>query len=287
METVSTIPREQALATVEMSPAAVAAHDKDAWVGIFAELSAIEDPVGSHPHVGGVFDPRSGRRGNAALGRFYDTFIAPNTIEFHVDRDIVCGSHVVRDLEIEITMAPAVVIRVPMHLVYELCEEAGELRIRRLAAHWEMLPMIGRLMGLGPSAWSVGMALGRRLVGNLGLGGTAGFVSGMRTAGRSAKRAVADLADATRRGDAAAAAALFADRAAGIEAPYGRPAVAPERFVHEGAIRFTPGKVLVSGATVSASIEVDTDTGAHHGVGFFEFDRATRLLYRARLYWEG
>lgn len=287
METLTTIPRQQALETVGRSPAAVAVHDKDAWVGLFAELSAIEDPVGSHPHIGGVFDARSGRRGDAALRRFYDTFIAPNTIEFHVGRDIVCGNHVVRDLEIEITMAPAVVIRVPMHIVYELREESGEVRIQRLAAHWEMLPMIRRLMAQGPPAWSVGMALGRRLVGNLGIAGTAGFVAGMRTAGEPAKRAVIELADATRRGDSAAAAQLFADGAVGIEAPYGQPATTPEKYVDTAAVRFATGKLLVSGATVSASLDVDTDTGTHGGVGFFEFDRTSRLLHRVRLYWEG
>ncbi|MBX7159034.1 MAG: nuclear transport factor 2 family protein [Acidimicrobiia bacterium] len=280
------IPRQDALATVEGSPKAVAAHDKDAWVGLFAEFSVIEDPVGSRPNLSGIFDARSGRRGDAAHRRFYDTFIAPNKIEFHVERDVVCGTHVVRDLDIEITMAPTVVVRTPMHLVYELCEESGELRIRRLNAHWEMLPMVGRLMAQGPSAWAIVAALWRRQLANLGVSGTAGFAAGMRSVGKAGKRVVADLAGAVRRGDAAAAAALFADGATGIEAPYGHPPLSPRRFVDEGAVRFTPTKTLASGATVSASLEIETDTGTHGGVGFFELDRASRLIDRVRLYWE-
>ncbi len=92
------------LATVARSPAAVAAGDRAAWVSIFAHFNIVEDPVGSRPHHSGIFDAKAGKRCQAPLERFFDTFIAPNDIRFHVDRDIVCENHVVRDLTIEISM---------------------------------------------------------------------------------------------------------------------------------------------------------------------------------------
>ena len=121
------------LKQVEKSPAAVAIHDKKAWMSIFAQYHIVEDPVGSNPHISGLYDSVSGCRGNDALSRFFDTFIAPNKISFDVKRDIVCGTHVVRDLTINIEMSAKVKAQVPMHLLYELISENGEWKIG--AAH--------------------------------------------------------------------------------------------------------------------------------------------------------
>ncbi|MFN8103635.1 MAG: transporter [Acidimicrobiia bacterium] len=278
--------RDRALRAVERSPQAVAAHDKDAWLAIFAGLSAIEDPVGSRPHVAGVFDARSARRGDGALSRFYDTFIAPNEIAFHVDRDIVCADHVVRDLDIEITMAPRVVVRVPMHLVYELGEEDGELVICRLAAHWELVPMVVRLVSRGPRAWPVGVALGRRMLANLGPVGALGFSSGARSVGRAGRDAVARFAEAATRGDHAVLASLLTGTCAGLEAPYGEPPLTPSELARGPLRRVSVGKLLVSGYAASASVEIEDDAGVHGGVGIFEFDRRSVLMERVRLYWD-
>ena len=46
----------QCLALVERSPKAVAAHDKAGWLAIFAEYNIVEDPVGSRPHISGIYD---------------------------------------------------------------------------------------------------------------------------------------------------------------------------------------------------------------------------------------
>ena len=74
---------------VEGSPAAVGDHDKAAWLELFARYNIVEDPVGSRPHLSGVYDGRSRRRGSGPLARFWDTFIAPNQIRFQVDHDFV------------------------------------------------------------------------------------------------------------------------------------------------------------------------------------------------------
>ena len=63
-------------------------------MGLFTPGGLVEDPVGSRPH-----------RGRHAIERFYDTFIGPRDITFHRDTDVVVGNTVVRDLELEVTMA--------------------------------------------------------------------------------------------------------------------------------------------------------------------------------------
>lgn len=280
------IARKRCIDTVMKSPAAVAAHDKSAWLSIFADLSVVEDPVGSKPHVNGAFDSRSGRRSNGPLARFYDTFIAPNQIVFHVERDVVNAGHVVRDLTIEITMSPAVTVRVPMHLLYELRDEAGQIKIQRLAAHWELMPMLRQLMALGLPALSVGNRLGLRMFMNLGSGGIAGFMSGLRTVGATGKSVVSQFADVLNRQDLPAMIDLFAGNNAGIDAPFGAMHYTPAELAQGAPFTVSVSKLLASGFTVTATIAVTTDTDSTSGVGVFEFDAKNRKLHRVRLYWE-
>ena len=82
--------REEKIAHINKSPDYVAIHDKNKWLSIFSEYAIVEDPVGSKPHVAGLKDKKNSKRGNLNLSRFYETFIAPNTIVFDVKSDIVC-----------------------------------------------------------------------------------------------------------------------------------------------------------------------------------------------------
>src|SRR5690242_16198741 len=104
--------RADMLAAAERSPAAASARDRSAWVGLFSADGRIEDPVGSTPQVG-----------VAAIGRFYDTFIGPRVITFHPDLDIVVGSSVVRDGELEVTMASTLTLRVPIYIRYDMKDD--------------------------------------------------------------------------------------------------------------------------------------------------------------------
>lgn len=278
--------RARAIAAVDRSPAAVGVHDKEAWLAVFADLSCVEDPVGSRPHVDGVYDARSGLRGDAALGRFYETFIAPNTITFHIGRDIVCGPDVVRDLDVEITMAPEVVVRVPMHLIYEVGEERGAVKIRHLRAYWELVPMVRQLMAVGPKAWPVSMGLGRRLLGNLGVGGTAGFLRGARTVGAAGKDAVQRLADASGGSDPTRGAELFRGHGAGVRivAEDEDEVLEPAEFLSGHHV--SVDKLLACGPAVSATVEVDHRGGRFGGVGIFGFDWAGEGIRSVDLYWD-
>ena len=170
--------RAHLLAAVERSPQAAAAHDRAGWVGLFTADGRIEDPVGSRPHVG-----------TEQIGRFYDTFIGPRDIKFHRDLDIVFGTVVLRDLELEVAMGPSVTMYIPAFLRYDLREANGEWRIAVLRAYWELPAMMLQFLRTGSGAVSPGLQLSRDLLGNQGLKGAAGFVAGFRRVGAQAQGA--------------------------------------------------------------------------------------------------
>lgn len=171
--------RAKVLALVRSSPMYVGAHDKTGWIGIFGDHYVIEDPVGSRP-------VRSGDAG--AIERFWDTFIAPNEIEFQVAHDWVDGFDVVRDVTIVTTLRPGVVVRTPAHLIYQTAYENGTLSVRRMAAHWEPVPVYLQLMR--PTRAHVSAALGQfaHMFRTLGAGPSLQFIGAARFVGRRRKR---------------------------------------------------------------------------------------------------
>ncbi|WP_019201986.1 nuclear transport factor 2 family protein [Tsukamurella sp. 1534] len=171
-------PRESVRAVVEASPAAVAAHDKGAWTALFAADGEVHDPVGARP-----------QRDPAAIARFYDMFIAPNTIVFDVEHDVIAGDTMIRDLTVYTTMSTGVTMRIPMHLRYEVTlDDAGRARILGLYAHWELRGMIAQLLAAGPRGLLAGTILGPRLVRTLGPRAAAGFLAGLRGVGAGGRR---------------------------------------------------------------------------------------------------
>lgn len=272
------------LALARRSPEAVAAHDQAAWMQLFARYSVVEDPVGSAAHFNGIFDARSGYRSADRLRRFYETFIAPNTIRFHVDRDIVCGLHVVRDLTIEITMAPQVVVRVPMHLLYELTIEDDELKIFRLAAHWELWPMLQQQMTAGWRSLKVGNAAAVRMVRQQGIAGMAGFMRALRSVGAAGKVQAERFAQYFNTGDTEALASLFAAPDILIAFPYAGRQISVTDCAREGG-ELSFGKLLAAGNVVSATV-VYNRSGKHiHGVMFFELETHRLRIVAATCYW--
>jgi hypothetical protein len=182
--------RADVLATAERSPAAAGARDRNAWVGLFTANGRVEDPVGSTPH-----------RGIAAIGRFYDTFIGPRVIRFHPDVDIVVGRTVVRDGELEVTMASTLTLRVPVYIRYDLQDDSDGLKIAALSAFWELPAMVGQFLRSGVRAVPAGLQLSKLLLRNQGFVGALGFLSGFRGVGSGAKAVVAQFLDAASAGD--------------------------------------------------------------------------------------
>lgn len=186
--------QDDLLAVVERSPQTAAAHDRAGWVGLFTVDGWIEDLVGSRPHVG-----------REQIGWFYDTFIGPRNIRFHRDLDIVSGSVVLRDLNLEVVMGPAVTMCIPAFLRYDLREVNGEWRIAALRAYWELPAMMLQFLRAGTRATAPAVQLCRGLLTNQGISGAAGFMTGFRRVGRHHKDLVAAFLGAVARGDKFAA----------------------------------------------------------------------------------
>lgn len=183
-------PRSAMLAAVERSPQTAAVHDRAGWIALFTSDGRIEDPVGSRPHVG-----------RAEIGRFYDTFIEPRDIVFRNDLDIVSGTSVIRDLVLEVGMGPAVTMRIPAVLRYDLRSVAEDWRIERLRAYWELPAMMVQFVGNGLPAAPQALHLTRALLRNQGIRGSAGFASGFRGARWRGKRTVRAFLGAIATGD--------------------------------------------------------------------------------------
>jgi ketosteroid isomerase-like protein len=109
---------------------AAMAHDKQAWLEIFADDAVVEDPIGpSH------FDPEGkGHRGKDAIAAFYDKAIAPSELEFNFVHTYQCGNEEANVGNIVITAAGYQVVAEGV-FTYRV-NDAG--KITALRAYWEL-----------------------------------------------------------------------------------------------------------------------------------------------------
>lgn len=262
------------LAAVERSPQAAAARDRAGWVGLFTADGRIEDPVGSRPHVG-----------HAEIGRFYDTFIGPRDITFHRDLDIVSGNVVLRDLELEVAMGPAVTMHIPALLRYDLQENVredlpqakGQWQIAQLRAYWELPAMMLQFLRSGPAAMSPALRLSRGLLVNQGLRGTAGFVTGFRRAGARQKKLVQILLSALARDDVPTVLGALSATAAVTLGDNDALGVA-ELAAHVDGAAVT--KINGAGSTVAVSL----NSGRGRGIMFAEVAWRGNTINRIRYF---
>lgn len=231
---------EQLLAVVKRSPELVAVHDRAGWLSLFSDEAVVEDPIGSPPA------PKS----NGFLGRFWDTFIAPHDIRFEIRRDHFLGQDVFRDALIHTRIGEHVRIDVPAYLLYQLEERGGELRVKRMAAHWQLGKLSLGALKLGPRAWVAMTVFFGRMLRVMGLSWVGGYLSSIWSGiGRRGLDAVQSLA----RGE------ISADGAPG---------------------KFTVESPVAAGWTVSFRFRSD----AAEGLALVEFDRATKKIARARFF---
>lgn len=233
---------------------------------MFTADARVEDPYGSRPHVG-----------IEEIGRFYDTFIGPRQIIFHRDVDVAVAAAVVRDLTLEIVMAAGVIVDVPMHLRYDLKAFDGDWSVERLRAHWELPTTAVQMLRRGAKSLPVSLRMGRALLRNQGLGGTAGFVAGVRRPGRRAKRCVETFLDAATAGDEMTARRAISHGAA-VSLGEETPLAVGELVDRLRGGRWT--KVIAAGDTVSASVH----TPAGRGVVFCEIRSASAGITRVRFF---
>lgn len=269
--------RDELLNVAQSSPAVVARHDKAAWLALFAAHAVVEDPVGTAPH----------RRGAqpCPLDRFYETFIAPNAITFHVTQDIVVGCNVVRDVVIEIQAPTGMVTRVPTYVLYELTDEQGELKIARLAAYWALPAMVQQVLSRGVAGIRMTNSLGLRMLRLQRLSGIWGYMQGFMGIGERGQDAVGCLADAVRGRQPEAMAALFDRRHRGIEFPAGGAPQDPAAFARSG-VELSVTAPVSAGYATAFRFETPIGEQTYRGIGLFEFDRTTRKIARARFFWD-
>jgi ketosteroid isomerase-like protein len=273
------------LEVARASPECVAKHDKAGWLALFAGDGVVEDPVGSAPNHKGRFPGRA-ESGDDELGRFYETFIAPNEIRFQVRQDIVTERDVVRDVVIHTTLSTGLQVSVPAYLIYEMTEEDGAIRIRRLAAHWELPQLSLQTLRGGVNGWTSMLRLSARMLRIQGLKGMAGYSKAMLRGifGRG-PAVLADFCEALARGDARALSELFVDGEARIELPAGHKH-SPRQLLEDLGpdAHMSASEPRAAGWTAGFRFELQRSGGIERGIGFFEFRPGTRKLSSARFY---
>lgn len=247
-------PAEAMLACVRASPEAVAAHNRAAWLGLFAEDAEIHDPVGSHAHSG----PET-------IARFYDTFIAPNDVRFEVAHELACGDTVIRDVVIHTRMATGLELGVPAHIRYELTGSEDALRVRRLCAHWELPQMIGQSLRAGIKGMRSHAALSSHMLRHQGLGGMLGFMRASGGVGSRGKTRAEGCLRALRDGHCAGLSRCFGE-ACRIQMP-GQPEASPEELAATLGGLFWE-KLIAAGNCVTATIHI----GEKRGIALFRFN---------------
>lgn len=238
--------RTDALEAVERSPEAIGVHDRVAWIGAFTPDGRIEDPVGSQPHSG-----------YTAIGHFYNTFIGPRDITMHRDVDIVTGSTVIRDLDLEIRTA-GVTMRIPAYLLYNVENDGTDVKIAELYAFWELPAQVGQLLRSGLRALPVGVQLTRGLLTNQGLIGALGFLSGFRGTGPRGKRKFREFLADARAGDEVAVRRRLA-KGARITVGDDAPLSTVDLMTHLAGAR--PHKLIAAGYSLIVGIDRDGQRG--------------------------
>jgi len=276
------------LATAAASPEAVARHDRDAWLALFARHGRAEDPVGIPPCEKGAHTLRPGSKVDD-LERFWNAFIAKNEVRMDFLRDIVVGDEVVRDVVIHTRFGSGAEVRIPAHLRYALVTEDGALRIEHLFAHWDAREPGKQLATQGLRGRLTVANMGLGLLRHFGFNGAKAYGSGCRTGIRRAGIArVEGLIDALDARDADRVLAAFASASARVELPVGGESVTAERLLTALGpyARLTVDNVVASGWNVSASFTLRREGTVHAGVVFFEFDVVLQRIARARFFWD-
>ena len=273
--------REQILETVQRSPARVAAQDKEAWLALFSTDGTVEDPVGGAvSRRGAEVHPRTRED---ELGRFWDTFIAGNEIRFQVRADRLGGRELARDVVIHTRLSTGMSIEVPAYLLYEIVEENGAPRIRRLRACWDLRARSVGALAAGPAGLWTLAAMSARMLRVQPMRWVLDYSRALSTGiFRRGSLAALALAQALDAGDPRQAGALFAPGGT-IELPVGAAPRAPVEALGAGSLRVV--RPISSGWLTGFAYERETEGGAiESGICFLEHDRPSRRIARARFF---
>ena len=277
---------EELLELVSRSPAAVSIHDKKAWLELFSRAAIVQDPVGTGPHRRKV-SAEGAASGDDPLGRFWETFIAPNRISFTAYQDIVVGEEVVRDVVIRSELPNGITIEVPAYVIYRTTEEDGEARIEALMAHWELRSMVRRVIAGGLAGLSAMIQMLWRMQKIQGAAGVLGYLKGVSRGifGRG-RQAVRDFASTLNAKDEKTLVGLLDGEETLIEFPAGVGESAREFLVGAGRdLRIDVSGATSAGWWSSCVFQAHRDDVTNRGVAFFEFNPKTRRIKSARFFW--
>jgi hypothetical protein len=277
---------EELLELVSRSPEAVAIHDKQAWLELFSRSAVVQDPVGTAPHRR-MASNTGVALGGDPLGRFWETFIAPNQISFASHQDIVIGEEVVRDVSIRSQLGSGITVDVPVYLIYRTTEEHGEARIESLMAHWELRSMVRQVMAEGLAGLSTMFQLGWRMLRIQGASGVLGYMRGsFRGIFGRGGRAVRDFAAALNARDEKTLVGLLDGEETLIEYPAGVGEPLHEFLSGAGRdLRIDVSGLTSAGWWSSCVFQASRGDVTHRGVAFFEFSPKSRKIRSARFFW--
>jgi hypothetical protein len=262
------------LSLIKQSPVHAAAHDRQAWLDLFAEDATLEDPVGSAAAL----------KRDGSLGAFWDTFIAPHDVRFEVKQDFLQGEDVLRDVVIHTQMGAGVSVKVPAYLLYTAHRQGGARRVERMAAHWTLKQGKIETSGAGLAAWRPMTAMFARMLRRLGPGWAWSYMaSTWRGVGAHGVRTAKALARAVSAQDAAALRALFVD--AGAELRFGEERTAPDALltlVPPGS-QLTIEQPIAAGWVTACRFRVEGPAPTK-GLALFETAPGTRRLARVRFF---
>lgn len=277
------ISKDDVLAAVEKSPAAVGIHDKQSWLNLFALQSKIEDPVGTAPHIIDCDNLETCDRSNHSA--FWETFIAQNTIVFDVKEDIIAGNEIVRDLIINTELSTGVKLAVPTYLKYEVVNENETLKVKHLAAHWEVRSMIGQVMKQ-KNGIKTGINLSWLMLKEQGLGGSLGYSNGLlRGVFQNGKDKANELANAINNNKTSLNEIFYSPEST-IEFPAINKILTVTEFSKQQADYSLQLEELRSaGYFTSGRFTLKHKEQEHSGVVFFEFEPKNKLIKAARFFW--
>lgn len=280
-------PRAVLLAHAQASPTAVAAHDRGAWLALFADGGRVDDPVGTPACCKGAHTfARTG--GVDDLTRFYDCFIAPNAIRFEVHGDFVTGSAVARDVTIHVRGPTGVPTAVPAHLIYTMAGGSGGVRIARMEAFWQAADVMRTVRRAGVRGVAAMMLNGWQLARSFGFAGARAYLRGVQDRVRStvAREKVRALTAALDAGDHAGVMALC-EAGCDVSLPDGaRKPLARALEVDLAGCRLEVDKVLACGWNATCSIRLRSADRQRQGLAVFELTRSSARIRAVRLYWE-
>ena len=269
---------------IDRSPALVAVHDRKGWLDLFSSNAVVEDPVGAGSNRKG----KDMRKGKDALGRFYDIFIAPNSISFTIHQDIVIGNEMVRDVAIQTVLPNGAVTIVAAYLIYRVIEENNQMKVESLRAHWDFTANAMTLLkkngfkGITAATVQFGTMIKvqgiKRVIEYCGA-----MYKGIRGKGiKSVKNFAVALND-----DDEAVFMKLLDKDVVIEFPAGKK-VSPHDFLNIAMMKdfkINVSELRSGGWYTSCVFALIGGSTRNKGVAFFQFNPKSKKITNARFFW--